>query len=138
MLKEPGIAINRISEAIHDVGHGIELDDPPVLVGHDLDVPEDWRSPLKELQEDGYDLQKVSEEHHYCTGCVADGEHQNKLAANIVDQLEPVNIRIIAVYAGDDHHYSNEKEMYEHCSDDLDNGQNADLEEHFFNKIIVL
>ncbi len=138
MLKEPRIAINRIPEAVHDVCHGVELDDPSVLVWHDLDVPEDGRSPLEELQEDGDDLQKVSEEHHYCAGCVTDGEHQDKLAADVVDQLKPVNIRIVAVYAGDDHHNSNEKDMDEHCCDDLDNGQDTDFEEYLFNQIVVL
>ena len=102
MLKEPGIAVNCISVAFNNIGHRIELEDPLVLVRYNVQVPENRCSPLEKLKSYVDYLQKISKEHHNCAGCIAYGQNQNKFAAHIVDELEPVNTWIIAVYAGNE------------------------------------
>ena len=47
MLKEPCITVNGIAVALNNVGHGIELNKPFVLIGYDLNIPENRCAPLE-------------------------------------------------------------------------------------------
>ena len=56
MLKEPCITVDGISVALNDVGHGIKLDDPLVVIRNYINIPEDWCKPLEQLKSDVDDL----------------------------------------------------------------------------------
>ncbi len=73
MLKEPCISVDSISKALYNVCHGIELDDPLVLVGNNINIPQNRCQPLEQLKSYIYYLQKISEKYNNSAGCVAYG-----------------------------------------------------------------
>ena len=119
MLKEPGVSVDSISEALYYVGHGIQFKNPLVLVRYYINIPEDRCSPLEQLKSDIDDLQKVSEEYHNCTGGIAQAQDQDKLAKDIIKELQPIDIGIIPIYAGNDHKNEDKEHMYKHGCYDL-------------------
>ena len=120
MLEEPCVSVNRISVAFNNVSHWIKLDNPLVIVRNNINIPKYRSQPLKQLQSDIYDLQKISEKYNNSAGRIADGKHQYKLASQIVNKLEPVQIRVIPIDTCDDKKHKNKEYMDKHRSNYLD------------------
>ena len=138
VLEEPGITVDRVAEALNDVGHGIKLNDPLVLVRNYINVPKDWCKPLEQLKSDIDDLKKIPEEYHDGTGGITKAQYQDKLAENIIKELQPVYIGIIPVDTGNYHQYKCEEHMDEHGCDDLNDRKNTDFKQDLFYKVVVL
>ena len=103
MLKKPCTSVDCVTESLHNVGHGVQLKDPLKAVRYYVNIPQDRRCPLEQLQAYVDDLQQVPEEHHDGTGRIAKAQYQNKFTEDVIKELQPVYIGIIPVNAGNYH-----------------------------------
>lgn len=130
MYPEPGLADKAVPIPLHQVVNRVELQIDVILLWYDLRIPEDGRQEKPELQEYGDDLAQILEENDHGRGQPGKTEDQDERAEKIIDNLQPINVRGVAVNKVHDKNEGNEKEMNEKGGEYLDDGEDADAEDH--------
>ena len=81
---------------------------------------------------------KILEKHHNGTGGVADGQHKQEQAGTVIENLNQINRRITMIDGRNDYEHHDEKGMDKRRRNDLDDGQDANLEYNLFHEVLIL
>lgn len=120
MGKEKFFVVHAAAEAVHDIDHGIQFDQPFIAVRNAVDIPEDRGRPLPKLEGDRNDLRQVSEKYLHRTGRVTNAQNKDEFTEHIIKNLQTVKSGRKTVGNGNAKQNRGEKQMDEEGGNHLD------------------
>ena len=109
-LEKPSPTVYRVPVAGHDIVHRIDLKQPADILKAS-DIKHDRHGPGTELLADPNDLGHIPEENHYSACRIDQPEKKYKHREIIIDDLDQIDIRIIAVNRRNYQCYQDEEQM---------------------------
>lgn len=130
MLPEPDLVNEAVPVPLHEVVNRVQPDKPVVLRRDDVWVPENGGHVESDLEEHRYDLAEVLEEYDHRRGQPREPQHEYDHGEEVVDELQGVYVRIMAVREKHEEDEQDEEEVYDQAGEDLDDREDADAEDH--------
>lgn len=128
VLPEPHSVDKALPVSLDDVEGRIELEQEVVGRGEYFQVPENRREIKTHLQDDGDQRAQILEENNYRRGDPGDTDQQDNGAEKVVENLDHMDIKAVAIGKEHDEDEIDEKTVNNKSREDLDEREDADAE----------